>query len=297
MYNMLLRVLAILTFSLLLASCSEEQEKPVDKNEESKTEITKNKEVTSEEGNAQQELGNGQQDIQTGEMQQQENQTSSNESEDGSKWDKIVDPKAGSNNLPESSQDKPEYNPTFAINENDVVLGNKNSKVVLMEYYSPTCPHCAQYHKTIFLELKKKYIDTNKIAYVIREFIGSKLDLDAAVLQRCENIPENIGRFLKFQDIILEQQDKWSSNNNYKEMLTAIGQVGGITPEMYEKCLNDDKIIKVLGANSILASRSPNFKGTPAFFINGNPINGGYSLVNISQLLDKALNDNNTPSN
>lgn len=176
--------------------------------------------------------------------------------------------------------------PTFKVNKNDIVLGNANSEVVLIEYYSPTCTHCAYYNKAILPALKKKYTETNKIAYVIREFIGNKADLDAAILQRCAN---NLDSFLKFQTVILEQQDKWAGNNRYRELLINIGKSGGISAEDYETCRKDDKIVKILIANTNLANNAPHFIGTPTFFINGQQISGGYSLENLSNQLDKAL--------
>ncbi|WP_341764411.1 DsbA family protein [Candidatus Tisiphia endosymbiont of Beris chalybata] len=186
----------------------------------------------------------------------------------------------------QDSTNEPLDTPTFKVNNSDIVLGNADAKVVFIEYYSPTCPHCAYYNKTILPQLKKKYTDTNKIAYVIREFIGSKEDLDAAILQRCTN---NINNFLKFQAVLLEQQDKWAGNKRYRELLTNIGKIGGIPESTYATCLKDDKIVKMLIANTNLANTAPGFIGTPAFFINGEQVSGGYGLENLSKQLDAAL--------
>ena len=40
-----------------------------------------------------------------------------------------------------------------AIAVPDMIIGNKDSKVTLMEYASFTCPHCAQFHKDVFKQL------------------------------------------------------------------------------------------------------------------------------------------------
>ncbi|MFY9589247.1 DsbA family protein [Rickettsia endosymbiont of Halotydeus destructor] len=173
----------------------------------------------------------------------------------------------------------------FNINKNDMVLGNKEAKAIMVEYFSPTCPHCAYYHTVIFPEIKKKYIDTNKIAYVIREFIGNKQDLDAAILARCKG---DMDSFLQFHKVILEQQDKWAYSNKYRELLTSIGQIGGISPEAYKQCLSNDKITEILLANTNFIAKTPNFKGTPSFFINGVPIEG-YAVNNISKAIEKVL--------
>src|SRR5262245_55399639 len=57
-----------------------------------------------------------------------------------------------------------------AINEDDVVLGQANAPVTLIEYASSTCPHCAEFHERVFEHLKANYIDTGKVKYVFREF-------------------------------------------------------------------------------------------------------------------------------
>jgi len=68
---------------------------------------------------------------------------------------------------------------TFSIKEDDIVLGNTNSKVVVVEYFAPTCTHCVTARHKIFPVIKERYIDTGKIAYVMREFVGNKQDLEA----------------------------------------------------------------------------------------------------------------------
>ena len=174
----------------------------------------------------------------------------------------------------------------FAINQDDMFVGDANAKVILVEYFSPTCPHCVYYHKAIYPEIKKKYIDTNKIAYVTREFIGNKQDLDASILARCLKDKDS---FYKYTDVILQQQESWSLSSKYREILTNIGQLGGLSPEKYSECLNDNTLVERLISNTKIAAKAPKFIGTPAFFINGEQYNGAYSLDAISKAIDKKL--------
>ncbi len=241
-----------LIFLLLLTGCSEEKEQVVE--QESSDYITPTQASISDKNN---------------------NQTT-----------EIITPAA----VQEQIKQKPEvktFKVTFKVDENDMVLGNKDSKIVVVEYFSPTCPHCAYYHSTIFPELKKKYIDTNKIAYVTREFIATKQDLDASILARCKG---DLTSFMQFHDILLKQQDKWSVSNKYRELLTDIGQLGVVTPEEYKKCLSDDKITETLIANTNFVTKAPKFIGTPAFFVNGVQTEN-YSINSISAAIDKAIEE------
>ena len=42
--------------------------------------------------------------------------------------------------------------------------------VTIVEYASMTCPHCAHFQETTFPEIKKRYIDTGKVRYILRDF-------------------------------------------------------------------------------------------------------------------------------
>ena len=52
----------------------------------------------------------------------------------------------------------------------DRVLGKATAPVTVIEYVSLTCPHCANFHKTLFPRMKKEFIDTGKVRYIVREF-------------------------------------------------------------------------------------------------------------------------------
>ena len=185
--------------------------------------------------------------------------------------------------------EKPKHVRGYDVEPDDMVLGNRNSKIVVVEYFSPTCPHCVTYHKRILPELKAKYIDTGKVAYVIREFIGNKQDLDATVLARCDGGLES---YLNFIKVILEQQDNWAFGKNYREVLTNIGTLGGIGPEKYAKCLNDEAKIEILIDNTKLIAREPKFVGTPSFFINGKQFTKPYTFEELSQAIENVVISN-----
>ena len=41
-----------------------------------------------------------------------------------------------------------------------ITSGNKNAKITIIAYESLTCSHCADFHKDVYPELKKEYLDT-----------------------------------------------------------------------------------------------------------------------------------------
>ena len=67
----------------------------------------------------------------------------------------------------------------------DVVVGKANAPVTIIEYASMTCSHCATFHNTTYPEMKKKYIDTGKVKYILREFPLDPLAAAGFMLARC----------------------------------------------------------------------------------------------------------------
>ena len=185
----------------------------------------------------------------------------------------------------ETGQIPCEYN-VDKINNNDIVFGNRDAQVVLIEYSSPTCPHCSYYHKNFFPKLKAKYIDTNKIAYVFRFFIFNKQDLDAASLAMCD-----MSKFAPFIDTIYSRQQAWAYQQNYQDVLFNIAQLGGISHEQYNKCLIDSNIrdMLILQSKKIHEKFASKLAATPAFILNGQLLIQSHSFKALADEIDKHL--------
>ncbi|HEX8469511.1 MAG TPA: thioredoxin domain-containing protein, partial [Brevundimonas sp.] len=54
------------------------------------------------------------------------------------------------------------------VTANDRVLGRADAPVMVVEYASFTCSHCADWHKDVFPAFKARYIDTGKVRLVYR---------------------------------------------------------------------------------------------------------------------------------
>ncbi|MFP6688922.1 MAG: thioredoxin domain-containing protein, partial [Alphaproteobacteria bacterium] len=64
--------------------------------------------------------------------------------------------------------------------EGDRVLGASDAPIVMIEYYSLDCPHCAAFHANVFPKLKAEFIDSGKVRFVFRDFPLSWAALEAA---------------------------------------------------------------------------------------------------------------------
>ena len=65
-------------------------------------------------------------------------------------------------------------------------IGNPDAKVTVKVFSSLTCPHCATFHKEIFNNLKKDYIDKGLVKFEHHAFPLDLAALNAEVIVRCQ---------------------------------------------------------------------------------------------------------------
>lgn len=165
----------------------------------------------------------------------------------------------------------------------DMILGNPDAKVTVIEYASATCPHCAAFHTNSWKELKEQYIDTNKIKFVFREFPLNDAALAAFMIARA--LPKE--SYFPVIDIYFDTLQEWAKDN-WVEGLFNIAKQAGMTREKFDATLKDEKL-----ARAILAIRDGGtkfgVKGTPTFFINGEIYEGEDTLAAMKQKIDPLL--------
>ena len=125
-----------------------------------------------------------------------------------------------------------------AKTDEETFLGNKDAKIIVIEYASMTCAHCASFHEKVYPKIKKNYIDTNKIKYVFRDFPLDKQALFASVLAKCA--PKD--KYFDFVKLILANQKKWVSNDDaFMDKLRNIGKLAGLNENKINSCFKDEK--------------------------------------------------------
>jgi protein-disulfide isomerase len=166
----------------------------------------------------------------------------------------------------------------------DRALGAADAKVVVVEYASTTCPHCATFHKEIFPAVKKDYIDSGKVRFIFREFPLNDVDLAAVMVARCA--PED--KFFPLLDVYFEQQESWTKGNPTDELFK-IAQLAGFTRESFEACLKNEQLAKGILESRDRAESEFGVQSTPTFFINGEVLRGVESPDELRKLIDAAL--------
>jgi protein-disulfide isomerase len=166
------------------------------------------------------------------------------------------------------------------------VLGPADAKVTIVEYASMTCPACANFHKTVYPELKKKYVETGKVRFVFREFPIDPRAAAGSMLARCAGGD----KYFPMVDVLFQRQEQWAFvKASPIAELQAIAKQIGMSEERFNTCINDKKLLDSLQAIRDKASDKFGVSSTPTFFVNGKKLVGGQDLAAFDKLIEPLL--------
>lgn len=167
----------------------------------------------------------------------------------------------------------------------DVALGKSDAPITIVEYASMTCSHCAAFHVTTYPELKRKYIDTGKVRFILREFPLDPLATAAFMLARCAGDDKRTA----IVDLLFAQQKNWAFTEKPVESLANLVKQAGVTEDAFEACLKNQELFDKINKVRDHASEKFGVNATPTFFINGKKQTGEVTPDALDTLLDPLL--------
>ena len=142
-------------------------------------------------------------------------------------------------------------------------LGRSDAPITVIKYASMTCPYCRQFQKDTFPVLKKRYIDTGKIRFILREFPIGFQSGAATVALRCV-APEN---YFAAYDALMKSQSRWVSQEVRRDPIWQVVRKFGLSRAAFDACYDDKSLTANLNAVKE-RGRTLGVIGTPNFFIN-----------------------------
>lgn len=162
---------------------------------------------------------------------------------------------------------------TDKVTSDDMVLGNPNAPVTVVEYASVACPICAVVNQEIMPEFKKKYVETGKVKLVYRPMLTGNPQVAAAghMLANCVSKDKQFGVL----DSIMRAQRRMDEGGapeqyvNARPVLIGIAQSAGLSEEQFNTCITDKKSLEKQNELNELYGGKHGITGTPTFFVNG----------------------------
>lgn len=173
-----------------------------------------------------------------------------------------------------------------ATRPGDVAIGSADAPVTVVEYFSLTCGHCAQFHMETMPAIFAKYIETGKVRFIYRDFPLDNVALGAAMVTQCLDDRLHYG----FVQMLYNQQENWTSSDDPVGAVARLARVAGLSEDRAAACLADTQLRDTIVAGQTAASQDFQVSATPSFIINGETIAGVLSLSDFEDLVEPLLN-------
>jgi protein-disulfide isomerase len=181
----------------------------------------------------------------------------------------------------ENSNTQETASPIIETNFSELVIGDPEAPVTIIEYADYKCPECGKHHNDVGKRIIEDYVDTGIAKIVFRPFPVYSQDGAKALLG--SYCAQDQGKFVEYHDAIFEYMwvNHFSDGDYQKaidtvltgDVMTGINSSIGIEEASYQSCLADVNTNNAYLKDIELAAPDE-IQGTPTFIINGQKVVG-----------------------
>ena len=167
-----------------------------------------------------------------------------------------------------------------------ISVGDKNAKITIITYESLTCSHCADFHKNVYPDLKKDFIDKGLVKIEFRHFPLDIAAFNASKIGQCNNDGN-----ADVLNILFSGQKKWARGKTSEEATIYLKKClkdEGIALD-FEKCLADKAIEDYVLNDRIEGVKKFEVNATPTIIINDKKFEKALNYKNIKKYLEKLI--------
>ena len=164
--------------------------------------------------------------------------------------------------------------------------GKENAKITIIAYESLTCGHCADFHKNVYQNLKKDFIEKGLVKIEFRHFPLDMAAFNASKISQCNNDGKS-----NIMDILFSGQTKWAKGKTPEEATGYLKKFltdEGIKVD-FEKCLINKAIEDYVLNDRIEGAKKFKVNATPTIIINDKKFDKALNYKNLKKYLKKLI--------
>lgn len=175
------------------------------------------------------------------------------------------------------------------IGERDVILGDANAPVTVIEYADYQCPFCERFFAQTEPSIKNDYVKSGKVRLVYRNFafLGPE-SKDAAAAAECA---KDQGKFWLYHDALFtaEGLDAKEHNGNLnKDLFVKLAKNVGMDTNAFTQCYDSKKYVELVDKQTAEATAA-GVNSTPTVYVNGTQVVGAQPYATFKAAIDQAL--------
>ena len=167
-----------------------------------------------------------------------------------------------------------------------IIVGNKDAKITIIAFESLTCSHCANFHKNVYPELKKEYLDTGLAKIEFRHFPLDIAAFNASKVAQCKNDGN-----ADILESLYANQQKWVKGSSIEEAnknLQIFLKNEGFSID-FESCVNNKNIEDFVLNDRIEGAKNFKINSTPTIIINNEKFEKKLNYKNLKKALEKMI--------
>ena len=167
-----------------------------------------------------------------------------------------------------------------------IIVGNKDAKITIIAYESLTCSYCANFHKNVYPELKKEYLDTGLAKIEFRHFPLDIAAFNASKVAQCKNDGN-----ADILESLYANQQKWVKGSSIEEAnknLQIFLKNEGFSID-FESCVNNKNIEDFVLNDRIEGAKNFKVNATPTIIINNEKFEKKLNYKNLKKALEKMI--------
>ena len=167
-----------------------------------------------------------------------------------------------------------------------IIVGNKDAKITIIAFESLTCSHCANFHKNVYPELKKEYLDTGLAKIEFRHFPLDIAAFNASKIVQCKQ-----DQSLKILESLYSNQQAWVKGSTIEEInknLREFIEKEGFNVN-FENCINNKEIEDFILNDRIEGTKNFKVNATPTIIINNKKFEKSLNYKNLKKTLEKLI--------
>ena len=167
-----------------------------------------------------------------------------------------------------------------------ITVGNKDAKITIIAFESLTCSHCANFHKNVYPELKKEYLDTGLAKIEFRHFPLDIAAFNASKVAQCNNDGNS-----DILESLYANQQKWVKGSSVEEAnknLQIFLKNEGFSID-FESCVNNKDIEDFVLNDRIEGAKNFKISSTPTIIINNKKFEKKLNYKNLKKALEKMI--------
>ena len=167
-----------------------------------------------------------------------------------------------------------------------ITVGNKDAKITIIAFESLTCSHCANFHKNVYPELKKEYLDTGLAKIEFRHFPLDIAAFNASKVAQCNNDGNS-----DILESLYANQQKWVKGSSVEEVnknLQIFLKNEGFSID-FESCVNNKNIEDFVLNDRIEGAKNFKISSTPTIIINNKKFEKKLNYKNLKKALEKMI--------